>query len=249
MWNRLSVFVCDSQLSEEVKSSPVAASFELTPVWISSRWCHDLAEGARRRTKSSSVSTQTSETSKQSAVLLGLCARRGVWGHTGRSAAQVRLTSIYVIPISDKAYVSLLLAPHGSFIGSARVGTSLHGPVWIWMLQVGLEQSLHYADGVSCISMLFIHVFSPSGGKTKHYPLLCHCIDQHVVLLYCETHQGATSQNVDFILLLLKKHPIITARRADVSLKGLFAYSPKEFCDSSEFLMITRRLDRVNRSH
>lgn len=73
------------------------------------------------------------------------------------------------------------LPPHGSFIGSARVGTSLHGPVWIWMLPVGSEQGLHYAGGVSCISMLFIHVFSPSGGKTKHYPSLCHCIDQHVL--------------------------------------------------------------------
>ncbi len=64
-----------TQLSLEVKSSPVSASLELTLVWISRRWCHSLSSGSDACTKPSSVSTETCQTSKQSAVQL--CMRVG----------------------------------------------------------------------------------------------------------------------------------------------------------------------------
>lgn len=69
------------QLSSEVKSSLVSASLELTLVWISRRWCHSLSSGPDGRTKPSSVSTETCQTSKQAAVQLAC-----LWGYTWHRA-------------------------------------------------------------------------------------------------------------------------------------------------------------------
>lgn len=76
-----------TQLSLVVKSSPVSASLELTLVWISRRWCHSLNSGPDACTKPSSVSTETCQTSKQSAVQL--CMRVGVWGYTLAPASKL----------------------------------------------------------------------------------------------------------------------------------------------------------------
>lgn len=61
-------------------------------------------------------------------------------------------------------------------------------------------------------------------------------------VFYCDTAKLIKEQHhrMWISFAVIKKHPIITARQADASLKGLLAYSLKEFCDSSEFLMITR---------
>ncbi len=78
--------VWGTQLSSGVKSSLVSAFLELTLVWISRRWCHSLSSGPDARTKPSSVSTETCQTSKQSAVQLCMC----VGGFSGVHLALVR---------------------------------------------------------------------------------------------------------------------------------------------------------------
>lgn len=78
-----------TQLSWEVKPSPVAASFELTLVRISRRWCHNLSSGPDTHTKPNSVSTETCQTSKQSAAQLCMCGGRGcLGGNTWHCATQ-----------------------------------------------------------------------------------------------------------------------------------------------------------------
>lgn len=159
--------MCGSQLSEEVKSSPVAASFELTLVWISRGWCHDLGKGP------DDVQSQAwfpQRPVKHQNNLLSNCAcvcERG--GEGGRGCFEGTHGTVplsqgsYMIPTSNKKYLHCRLGPVCSFFCLYMLTlcySDLSG-YECCNIPLGLEQSVPYVDGVSCISVVFIFCFFP----------------------------------------------------------------------------------------
>lgn len=125
----------------------------------------------------------------------------------------------------------------------ARTSVDLNVASWIrTRSSLCRRRFMHLYAIYSCVLSLWWE------NKTLSFTLPLYWSTCSIVILRNSSRSNITEWGFHFAVIK-NKHPITTARRADASLKGLFAYSPKEFCDSSEFPMITRWHDRVNRSH